>query len=387
MQDCGAGFERVRKWGLDLAGRNGLVNSLEGAGAIGGLLAVYDLNDTPGAEQTGDDLQYIYAYDGNGNVVQVLDWTVTSPPDAIVAEYEYDAYGNLLNSPPPPQQSYYWRNPFRFSTKQWDDETGFGYWEQRYYSPGLGRWISRDPIEEKGGVNLYVFVRNAVSGGVDDLGTQLVLPGGSRGYKRVCIDPTPQRPRVPKAELTNPLCGLTHFCFGGGRDACLSADLVKRLKHTQQYRDFHEDDIVRLAIADLLSDTAGPCKERTQQWNRAGSSSNLLTSPLIVTPTGGLDLDPNYCFSLNTTIGTIRDVQWSADCTTKALGPKGCEGLCFCPVTVDCRLRITITDTYDFRGSNNILLRWIPGRPFTITFTDSHKTTWIFPCSPPPTSK
>jgi len=88
----------VRKytWGLDLAGQNGQVNSLEGAGGIGGLLAVYDLNDTPGAEQTGDDLQYIYAYDGNGNVVQVLNWSASSATNAIVAKYVYDPYGNVV---------------------------------------------------------------------------------------------------------------------------------------------------------------------------------------------------------------------------------------------------------------------------------------------------
>ncbi len=34
---------------------------------------------------------------------------------------------------------------------------GSGY---RYYSPELGRWFNRDPIEEQGGVNLYQFVRN-----------------------------------------------------------------------------------------------------------------------------------------------------------------------------------------------------------------------------------
>ena len=33
----------------------------------------------------------------------------------------------------------------------------YGY---RYYIPQLGRWLSRDPIEEKGGVYLYEFVRN-----------------------------------------------------------------------------------------------------------------------------------------------------------------------------------------------------------------------------------
>ncbi|MCF7689359.1 MAG: RHS repeat-associated core domain-containing protein, partial [Cephaloticoccus sp.] len=31
---------------------------------------------------------------------------------------------------------------------------------QRYYSPSLGRFINRDPIEEQGGINLYAFVGN-----------------------------------------------------------------------------------------------------------------------------------------------------------------------------------------------------------------------------------
>ena len=30
----------------------------------------------------------------------------------------------------------------------------------RYYNPELGRWISRDPVWEKSGINLYVFVYN-----------------------------------------------------------------------------------------------------------------------------------------------------------------------------------------------------------------------------------
>jgi RHS repeat-associated protein len=30
----------------------------------------------------------------------------------------------------------------------------------RYYNPGLGRWINRDPIEERGGLNVYGFVVN-----------------------------------------------------------------------------------------------------------------------------------------------------------------------------------------------------------------------------------
>jgi hypothetical protein len=40
-----------------------------------------------------------------------------------------------------------------------------------YLMPGPGRWASRDPIEEKGGVNIYVFVGNAPVNSVDALGT------------------------------------------------------------------------------------------------------------------------------------------------------------------------------------------------------------------------
>jgi len=44
---------------------------------------------------------------------------------------------------------------------------GSGY---RYYSPGLGRWANRDPIQEEGGLNLYVLVSNAAVNRVDCLG-------------------------------------------------------------------------------------------------------------------------------------------------------------------------------------------------------------------------
>jgi hypothetical protein len=42
---------------------------------------------------------------------------------------------------------------------------------RRYYSPGIGRWSSRDPAEERrGGTNLHAFVRNAVTVRCDYLG-------------------------------------------------------------------------------------------------------------------------------------------------------------------------------------------------------------------------
>jgi RHS repeat-associated protein len=49
---------------------------------------------------------------------------------------------------------------FRFSSEYFDSETGLVYYNFRYYSPELGRWLSRDPIGESGGENLYGMLDN-----------------------------------------------------------------------------------------------------------------------------------------------------------------------------------------------------------------------------------
>jgi RHS repeat-associated protein len=51
-------------------------------------------------------------------------------------------------------------NPFLFSTKFYDGETGLYYYGYRYYDPIPGRFLNRDPIEEDGGFNLSGFVDN-----------------------------------------------------------------------------------------------------------------------------------------------------------------------------------------------------------------------------------
>jgi RHS repeat-associated protein len=51
-------------------------------------------------------------------------------------------------------------NPLRFSTKYQDDETDLLYYGYRYYNASSGRWLSRDPSQEEGGVSLYAFATN-----------------------------------------------------------------------------------------------------------------------------------------------------------------------------------------------------------------------------------
>ena len=108
-----------------------------------------------------DGETYYYVTDGNKNVMSLIDAAGTK-----VAEYVYDPFGRLLSS----TGEFAEINPFRFSSEYHDDETGLVYYNYRYYSPELGRWISRDPIEEEGGVNLYAMVGNNPVNRWDHLG-------------------------------------------------------------------------------------------------------------------------------------------------------------------------------------------------------------------------
>ncbi|OGV37869.1 MAG: hypothetical protein A2020_03440 [Lentisphaerae bacterium GWF2_45_14] len=84
------------------------------------LLSMTDVNGT-----------YYYFADANKNIGQLINASGT-----IVANYEYSPFGKLtVNSDSV-------NNPFRFSLEYYDDETELVYYNFRYYSPELGRWLN-----------------------------------------------------------------------------------------------------------------------------------------------------------------------------------------------------------------------------------------------------
>ncbi len=68
-----------------------------------------------------------------------------------------------------------------------DLETEYYDYGFRYYSPQIGRWINRDPIEESGGESLYRFVDNSSISGLDFLGLAFEDGPYSDKYKAIQI--------------------------------------------------------------------------------------------------------------------------------------------------------------------------------------------------------
>ena len=118
-------------------------------------------------------------YDGNGNVVSLVDATGSA-----VASYEYDPFGRTLSQAGPAAAA----NPFRFSTKYFDPEIGLYYYGYRYYAPEMGTWLNRDPIEEKGGLNLYAYVYNSPIALIDILGKNCCGPDVTDAVKQTLIN-------------------------------------------------------------------------------------------------------------------------------------------------------------------------------------------------------
>jgi RHS repeat-associated protein len=132
-------------------------------------------------------------------------WSVHALTDAsgnVVERYNYDAYGKLtvldpagspIMSPP--------LTAFTFTGREFDSESGLYHYRARTYSPVLGRFLSRDPLEYVNGMNLYEYCCSNTPQGLDPWGLCLVFT--------TTTAPTPitipwgsfARPWVPPANL------------------------------------------------------------------------------------------------------------------------------------------------------------------------------------------
>ena len=106
--------------------------------------------------------KYFYTRDHLGSIRELVDSS-----GVIRARYDYDPYGkreaNQITASPVEAD-------FGFTGHYYHAPSGLCLAPLRAYSPETGRWLSRDPIEENGGLNLYGYCGNDPINAFDPLG-------------------------------------------------------------------------------------------------------------------------------------------------------------------------------------------------------------------------
>jgi RHS repeat-associated protein len=101
-----------------------------------------------------------YNADGLGSITSLRDVN-----GSVVATYGYDAFGNTTAASSI-------NNPFQYTGREWDSETGLYYYRARYYETASGRFVSEDPVGFGGGINVYAYVKNDPVDFIDPTGLE-----------------------------------------------------------------------------------------------------------------------------------------------------------------------------------------------------------------------
>jgi RHS repeat-associated protein len=184
------------------------------AGGVGGVAWLQTGAVQSYSYGTGGAEVHVPLADHMGNVRHYYQFRASgkSVTGQLVASYEYDAFGREVrawglntpatNQPPGLPASRPWADllPFHYSSKLRDVDSGFNYYGYRFYDPGAGRWLNRDPIGERGGLNLYGMVGNDAVGRVDVLGLKVgdCYQSENEALGAACAEIGPQSARSQK---------------------------------------------------------------------------------------------------------------------------------------------------------------------------------------------
>jgi RHS repeat-associated protein len=103
--------------------------------------------------------KYYYHADGLGSIT-----AITNSSGSKVQTYKYDSFGNMTKTGTIVQ-------PFTYTAREYDTETGLYFYRARYYDAKVGRFITKDPISFAGGdINLYAYVWNNPANSIDPYG-------------------------------------------------------------------------------------------------------------------------------------------------------------------------------------------------------------------------
>jgi RHS repeat-associated protein len=141
-------------------------NITEELGGGGNLLAYYTqgagIDEPLSTTEMGGT--YFYHPDGSGSITSVTDGS-----GQLAASFVYDSFGKLTSS------SGTMTNPFQYTAREFDSETGLYYYRARYYDPTTGRFLSEDPKRFDAGPNFYPYALENPINWADPLGLDVTI--------------------------------------------------------------------------------------------------------------------------------------------------------------------------------------------------------------------
>jgi RHS repeat-associated protein len=132
----------------------------------------------------GIDNTYYAVKDHLGSVQALVDVS-----GSIVESYMYDAWGvtTIKNAGGSVITTSAYGNRYMFQGREYCTVTGLYNFRSRWYAPTIGRWLSKDPIGLKGGLNLYAFCGNNAVMFRDPWGDKIYIYG-SDSEKKIILD-------------------------------------------------------------------------------------------------------------------------------------------------------------------------------------------------------
>ena len=104
-----------------------------------------------------------YHADGLGSIT-----SLSNNAGTLAQTYAFDSFGKQTGS------SGSLTNPFQYTGREFDAETGLYYNRARFYDPASGRFLGEDPLGYGGdGANFYAYVGNSPIGFTDHFGLKM----------------------------------------------------------------------------------------------------------------------------------------------------------------------------------------------------------------------